>query len=149
MEREATEDHLEVLAREGSFDWKALRPHLGLSSGHEQDISRSERDDYAGQRRACLYKWKVVKGSGATYEELIKAANKIGNRKFAEMVEEVMKTPSRESTSNNTAVIEKPQGSCVASYITQEVALPAIILLAKIHSIPLASIMEGIQGVNC
>ena len=108
MEREATEDHLEVLAREGYFDWKALRPHLGLSHGHEQDISRSERD-YADQRRACLYKWKVVKGSGATYGELIKAANKIGNRKFAETVEEVMKTPSRESTSNNTA-IEKPQG---------------------------------------
>ena len=72
-----------------------------------------------------------MKGSGATCEELIKAANKIGNRKFAEMVEEVMKTPSRESTSNNTAVIEKPQGSYVAS--KRYIALPAIILLAKIR----------------
>ena len=114
MENEAKEDHLEVIARECSFDWMALRPHLGLSSAQEQDINRSE-SQYGEQRRVCLYKWKEVKGTSATYRALVEAANRISNRMLADKVKEVMNTPSIATTNNSKTTSinntnQKPKG---------------------------------------
>ena len=110
MDREAKEGHLEILARECDFDWKSLRPHLGLTLGQEDDISRSVRD-YGEQRRAFLYKWKQVMGSSATYRALIEAANKVGNRRLGENVMEVMNTaPSTTNNDSGSSQRSRPQG---------------------------------------
>ena len=89
LDAEICDEHLEAISREYLTEWQKLRPHLGLSYAQEMDISKSAKDSYGDQKRAFLYAWKQEKGSEATYQALITAANKIGNIKLADNVKAI------------------------------------------------------------
>lgn len=67
-----TDIHLAQIAGELK-NWEEVAPYLGLSEAQEEEIRYDFRDRYGLQKREALRKWRQMKGSQATYEQLIVA----------------------------------------------------------------------------
>ena len=80
---------LAVITRDHLSDWGSLVPFLGLTRAQEQQIARSHPGDYCRQKRECLLLWKEIKGSKATYQALISAAEEAENRLLADAVRDL------------------------------------------------------------
>ena len=78
---------LKVAAR-CTFDWKVVCRRLLEDYQACEDIDCEERSEQS-KRDRMFQKWKEMKGSHATYRELITVFESIGNRAAAEMVNEL------------------------------------------------------------
>ena len=81
-----SEEDLAVLARDHLTNWESLRPFLGLIRQQEAEIRNSYPKDYGRQKLECLEVWKEMKGDGATYDALIRAAEKAKDQLLADRV---------------------------------------------------------------
>ena len=88
--RQITDRHLDEIASSYCRRWKSLRAELGLKAIVEHDIDSIPGDE-EGKRHALFNKWKLMKGSSATYKALISALLEIRCRDDAEGVCEVLK----------------------------------------------------------
>ena len=86
LTEEVSDVDIEKIASKYLTDWEKLRPSLGLTKAQETQICKSSPGDYEKQKRDFLYKWKEVKGSGATYGALKVAAEKTENKQLADNV---------------------------------------------------------------
>ena len=84
--KQVTDQHLEEISSSCCSKWKSLRPHMEMEEIVEHDIDASPVGGPEGKRRAFFFKWKNMKGSGATYRVLITALLKIRCREDAESV---------------------------------------------------------------
>lgn len=86
IDREISDDDIEVIAREHLERWEGLPL---LTRAEETVIRNSSPSDYFRQKREFLYKWKERHGNKATYRELSNAAAAIGNQALADTVNEL------------------------------------------------------------
>ena len=109
--REQVSDvHLEQISRSHCKDWRKLPPHLELEAIIVSDIGRMQVGE--GEKRQEFFSsWKIRKGSGATYECLIRALLKIECRQDAESICKLLQAPiscgGQESCSSGSV-----RGSC-------------------------------------
>ena len=89
--QQMTDRHLGEIASSYCRRWRTLRAELGLKSIVEHDIDCSNPGDEEGKRNAFFDKWKLMKGSTATYKVLISALLEIECRDDAEGVCKVLK----------------------------------------------------------
>ena len=89
--RQITDRHLDEIASSYCRRWKSLRAELGFEAIVEDDIDHSIPYDEEGKRHALFNKWKLMKGSSATYKALIGALLEIKCRDDAEGVCKVLK----------------------------------------------------------
>ena len=83
-------EHLERLSRSGCKEWKSLPAHMDLEDIVAEDIDKSKKTERE-KRHEFLLKWKDMKGSDATYEQLVKALLKIKCVQDAETVCQMLK----------------------------------------------------------
>ena len=65
-----------VIARDHMTDWEVLATFLGFTNAKKIAIGGPSIGDVQKMRRKLLQDWKTKKGSNATYEALIEAAEK-------------------------------------------------------------------------
>jgi hypothetical protein len=94
--------HLEEISRSSCKQWKSLPSHLDLETIVASDIDRSQKDERE-KRHDFFKKWKDIKGSGATYKQLINALLKIKCVQDAEKICQLLKESTQPST---------PDGAC-------------------------------------
>jgi hypothetical protein len=82
--------HLEEISRSNCKQWKSLPSHLGLETIVADDIDRSQKDPRE-KRYDFFLQWKDIKGTGATYKQLINALLKIKCKKDADKVCQLLK----------------------------------------------------------
>ena len=75
-----------TIARQYIGDWEALAVHLGFTEPEINKIRDSFPADVEKQARRCLQKWIRAKGSAASYQALIIAAEKANDRLLADNV---------------------------------------------------------------
>ena len=75
-----------TIARQYISDWEALAVHLDFTLPEINQIRDSFPPDVEKQARRCLQKWIRAKGSAATYQALIIAAEKANNRLLADNI---------------------------------------------------------------
>lgn len=88
-----SDNHVECISRSCCKHWKFLPAHLELETITAEDSDRKHSDPEA-KRYDFFLKWKEIKGSGATYKQLIVALLKIDCRQDAEAVCNVLKGSS-------------------------------------------------------
>ena len=83
--KEITSEHLNEISRFYCREWWRLIPQLNL-----RDITENDINDRSGsseeKRRIFFRKWKHMKGSEATYKQLVSALLKIECKKDSEAV---------------------------------------------------------------
>ena len=92
LDKEVTDVHIAVIAREYMTNWEKLWPHLDLSRPQKEEISKSYIREYGEQKCECLNKWKEKKGNKATYRAFIDAAEQAKDKKLADDVREMLQT---------------------------------------------------------
>ena len=90
LERQVSDSHLEVISRSYCKQWKSLPPHLQLDRIVADDIDKSQKEDRV-KRHEFLLQWKDIKGSHATYKQLLAALLKTKCRQDAESVCKMLK----------------------------------------------------------
>ena len=85
VNKQITDEHIEVISRNSCSQWKSLPAHLGLPPITAKDIDLGPGDERE-KRNTFLTTWKAKKGSEATYKKLISALLKIEHREDAEYV---------------------------------------------------------------
>lgn len=83
--RQISNIHLLHISRSYCKKWKFLPPHLGLKTIVAENIDLG-KGDQAEKRYAFFLEWKQIKGSNATYKQLIIALLEIDSRDDAEKV---------------------------------------------------------------
>jgi len=84
--------------------WRSLPAHLGVKIIMVETIDRGSGDEY-DKKHSFSLRWKEIKGTGATYKQLITALFKIDCRLDAEGVCSILKDSiSLESVSPSVAV---------------------------------------------
>ena len=97
-----SKEHLETISRSGCKEWKSLPAHLELEDIVAEDIDKSKTTERE-KRHEFLLKWKDMKGSDATYEQLVKALLKIECVQDAETVCQMLKESiDKEQLASNT-----------------------------------------------
>ena len=89
--RVVTDAHLEEFTRDYGEDWRRIHSYLELKSIVVRDTDKKpvgERE----KRHSFFAEWKFQKSDGATYEKLVSALLKIGNREDAEAVCEMLQS---------------------------------------------------------
>ena len=98
LDSKISDIHLAQIARDLK-EWEGLAPLLGLTEAQEEEV-RSTFRDYGCQKREVLRKWRQMKGSEATYRQLIIALCCVQNVELADTVatllipQEASKEPS-------------------------------------------------------
>ena len=87
--RVVTDDHLVKFTEDYGEDWRLIHAYLELKSIVARDIDKKNVDE-RNKRFGFFTKWKTLKLSGATYERLVCALLKVGNRVDAEAVCEML-----------------------------------------------------------
>jgi hypothetical protein len=103
--QQVTDKHLCEIASSYCRQWRTLRAKLGLKNIVEHDIDYSIPGDEEGRRHAFFDKWKLVKGSAATYKILISALLEIKCRDDAEGVCRLLKKSLRRKDSSKASTI--------------------------------------------
>ena len=131
LNKPVSDSHVEGISRSSCKHWKSLPAHLGLKPITAEDSDRKHIDP-AEKRYDFFLKWKEMKGSGATYKQLIIALVKIDCREDAEAVCAVLKgsvqphpQPSAVGASSDSNVTPVPTSSGTAGRMLKvsEVAL--------------------------
>ena len=81
---------LERISRSCCKDWKSLPTHLELETILVEDIEKSQADERE-KRHDFLRQWKRMKGSAATYKQLVSALLEIESVDDAEKVCGILK----------------------------------------------------------
>ena len=84
-----SEVHLESISRSSCSSWKSLPAHLGLETIVAEDADRSQADPRE-KRLEFFRQWKKIKGSDATYSQLINALLKIDCKQDPEKVCQIL-----------------------------------------------------------
>lgn len=92
-----TDKHINDISRSYCTTWKYLCPYLGVESIVAGDIAKNAAYDEEEKRVAFFKKWKLIKGSDATYKQLISALLQIRCRNDAEGVCKILRTDSTAS----------------------------------------------------
>ena len=103
-DRVVSDKDIVKIASDYITDWEKLRPFLGLTHAHEEQIRKSYTT-YEMQTCEFLKKWKAMKGSKATYDALIYAAIEIGNMQLAEKLKSMEINPSPERPKKSGKVV--------------------------------------------
>ena len=103
-----TDKHLEIISRSCCKEWKSLPAHLELEDIVAEDIDKSQKGERE-KRHDFLRKWRSMKGSKATYKQLITALLKIKCKDEAEKVQEILKAlqpqqPTQDSVTSASAI---------------------------------------------
>ena len=85
-----SERHLETISRSSCKHWKSLPAHLNLPTITADDVDQCQVEQET-KRYNFLRKWKEIKGSDATYEQLISALLKIKSKQDAEKICSLLK----------------------------------------------------------
>ena len=93
-----TEKHIIDISRSYCTKWKSLYAFLAMESIIAEDIAKNPAYDEEEKRVAFFKKWRDIKGSDATYKQLISALLQIHCRNDAEGVCKIPSTASTEST---------------------------------------------------
>ena len=109
--QQVTDRHLDEIASSYCRRWRSLRAELGLKAIVEHDIDHSIPGDEEGKRLALFNKWKLMKGSSATYKALISALLEIKCQDDAEGVCEVLKKSLRPAPSEAKDVTRQCEDS--------------------------------------
>ena len=88
--RVVTDAHLEKFTRDYGEDWRTIHAYLELKSIVARDTDKKPLGERE-KRYTFFSEWKLLKSSGATYEKLVSALLKIGNKVDAEAVCEMLK----------------------------------------------------------
>lgn len=88
--KQVSDDDLERISRSYCKEWKSLPPYLDLEAIEADDIDLRPIDERE-KRHKFLLKWKHIKGSRATYKQLIDALLKINCVQDAEGVSSLLK----------------------------------------------------------
>ena len=124
--KKVSDAHLELISRSYCEEWKSLPPYLKLETVVANDIDRSAKTERE-KRHDFLFEWKEIKGSAATYKQLITALLHIKRRQDAEKVCELLKEsicpkPLAPSDTSDTACAMPPTDTAgkilMASYRT-------------------------------
>jgi len=83
--REITDIHISDFCLSGCTKWRLMAPNLGLTESDVSDIKHDSLNEEE-MRPNFLFKWRNKKGRDATYTALINALLKLGCRKDAELV---------------------------------------------------------------
>ena len=113
--QQVTDRHLDEIASSYCRRWKSLRAELGLKAIVEHDIDHSIPGDEEGKRHALFSKWKLMKGSSATYKELISALLRIKCRDDAEGVCKVLKQSLANEERSCQPIDHDCQATCQAN----------------------------------
>ena len=90
-EKPVSDEHLETISRSCCKQWKSMPPQLEVETIEAEDIDKSCKGEEREKRHKFLLKWKGIKGSKATYRQLITALLKMKCGEEAEKVCEVLK----------------------------------------------------------
>ena len=82
LDSRVSDSHLAQIARDLKR-WEELAPLLGLSGAQEEEVRGTFRH-YGDQKREALLKWRQMKGSEATYRQLIIALCCVQNVELAD-----------------------------------------------------------------
>ena len=123
--QQVTDIHLDEIASSYCRHWRTLRAELGLEAIVEHDIDRSIPGDEEGRRRAFFNKWKLMKGSSATYKALISALLRIKCRDDAEGVCKLLKKSQAKEEKSCHAMNDCGEGSCQAKQKSSAVVCPS------------------------
>ena len=102
LDKEISDLHLNEIARTRAINWKSLPSCLGLEEFVAKDIDKDFPTEY-DKRREFFQGWKQVKGSEATYRNLVKALFDINQRHDAEYVCELLR-PMVADTPNSSGM---------------------------------------------
>ena len=124
LNKPVSDSHVEQISRSSCKHWKSLPGYLGLKPITAED-SDQKHFDPAEKRHDFFLKWKEIKGSGATYKQLIIALLKIDCREDAEAVCAVLKGsvqphPSAVGASSDSNVTPVPPSSSTAGKCNKE-----------------------------
>ena len=119
---QVSDEHLETISRSCCEKWKSLPAHLELETIVASDIDKKQKDEDE-KRHDFFKKWKLTKGSAATYGKLISALEKINCMDDAEKVRQFMGTKAVSpsipecscSTAPNPAALDitPPESACM------------------------------------
>ena len=84
LDSRVSDIHLAQIARDLK-KWEGLVPLLGLTEAQEEEV-RSTFRDYGDQKREALRRWRQMKGTEATYRQLIIALCCVQNIELADKV---------------------------------------------------------------
>ena len=84
LDSQVNDIHLALIARDLKR-WEELAPLLGLTEAQEEEVRGTFRD-YGDQKREALRRWRQIKGSDATYRQLIITLCRIENVELADKV---------------------------------------------------------------
>ena len=90
LSKAVSDKDLERISRSCCKDWKSLPTHLELETFLVEDIEKSWADERE-KRHNFLRQWKRIKGSRATYRQLVSALLEIGSVEDAEKVCAILK----------------------------------------------------------
>ena len=93
--RVVSDAHIDEISRYYSREWKSLPPHLDIKNIVAEDCVGDPRE----KRRTFFFQWKQIKGSDATYLQLISALLKIKCKQDAEGVCELLQASLKMKTS--------------------------------------------------
>ena len=71
-------------------DWEELAPYFGLTEAEQHEIRASHALQYKVQKRKMLWKWVRKLGEKATYRELIKVLEEVGESLLISRVKELL-----------------------------------------------------------
>ena len=108
VNKQITDQHIEIISRTSCSQWKSLPAHLGLLPITARDIDRGPGDERE-KRNTFLTTWKAMKGSEATYKKLINALLTIECREDAESVCELLKDADS---------VQQPESDCSSNAST-------------------------------
>ena len=101
-----TDVHLADFTKDYGEDWEMMPAYLELNSIVARDIKKSNARERE-RRHEFFDEWKTQKKNGATYERLVYALLKIGNRKDADGVCRMLLS-SRHPEFNPSSVTSTP-----------------------------------------
>ena len=111
LEKKITEIHCDKISHNINLKWRRLPPYLGLES--EPIVSDIEHllIEEEEKRGKFLSKWKEIKGSDATYKNLLDALNELDCKDDAEHVQKLLLPDSQPQHSHGS---ERPTGMYIA-----------------------------------
>ena len=105
---------LESISHSHCKDWRKLPTHLEMSKIVINDIDKSQGSEEV-KRSDFFSRWKDIRGSDATYKQLVIALLEVNCRQDAEDVlkilkESISKGEQQQKTSNNAASVVSTKG---------------------------------------
>lgn len=102
--------HLECISRSCCKYWKKLPAHLGLETIVADDIDQSQGDE-GTKRHNFLCRWKEIKGTSVTYNQLLNALLKIDCAQDAEKVCAILKDSESALPVTSSGLFDTPSST--------------------------------------